>query len=270
MSPGIICHGAPSAANAAEVAGRCSRSITTDELVRTYLVAKRCVVEAGYAREIAWQAEASLSSISPESFVREAAWVVLSAGMRETVIRRVFDDISSALHGFDAEWILKNESDAFRNAYAVFSHRGKILAILAIVRMVDGLGSDGLLRAMSNPQAFLQGLPYVGPVTWRHLAKNLGCATAKADRHLVRLARKVGRSSVVEMCEEISMWIGDPIAVVDLVLWRWSVLESTNHLSRLRSTSGTVRLSGARSPSVLAVYGDSDEEYAPRGLVLLD
>jgi hypothetical protein len=64
-------------------------------------------------------------------------------------------------------------------------------------------------------------LPYVGPVTWRHLAKNLGAPVAKTDRHLVRLA--AGRPSVDVMCDEIGRWLGEPVAVVDIVLWRWSV-----------------------------------------------
>jgi len=44
------------------------------------------------------------------------------------------------------------------------------------------------VRVLDEPHAFLMSLPYVGAVTWRHLAKNLGLPVAKADRHLVRLA----------------------------------------------------------------------------------
>ncbi len=57
-------------------------------------------------------------------------------------------------------------------------------------------------------------------VTWRHLAKNLGMPVAKADRRLVRLAAAAGRDCVDVLCEEISAWLGEPVAVVDVVLWQ--------------------------------------------------
>jgi hypothetical protein len=66
-------------------------------------------------------------------------------------------------------------------------------------------------------------MPYIGPVTWRHLAKNVGVAVAKPDRHLVRLSIALGRSSVDELCHEIAELVADPVSVVDVVLWRWSV-----------------------------------------------
>jgi hypothetical protein len=63
-------------------------------------------------------------------------------------------------------------------------------------------------------------------VTWRHLAKILGAPVAKADRHLVRLDAAAGRPSADVMCDVIGRWIGEPVAVVDIVLWRWSVLHA--------------------------------------------
>lgn len=52
---------------------------TTEEIVRAYLAAKRAVIDQGFANEIAWQASAGSASRDPVEFVREAAWVVLSA-----------------------------------------------------------------------------------------------------------------------------------------------------------------------------------------------
>jgi hypothetical protein len=89
------------------------------------------------------------------------------------------------------------------------------------------LGSAGLKKGLRDPEPFLRSLPYIGPVTWRHLAKNLGAPVAKADRHLVRLAAATGRRDVDGMCAEISDWVGEPVAVVDIVLWRWAVLHAT-------------------------------------------
>jgi len=44
---------------------------------------------------------------------------------------------------------------------------------------------------------FLQQLPFIGPVTAFHLAKNLGIEAVKPDRHLCRLSKLLGRTGYV-------------------------------------------------------------------------
>jgi len=200
---------------------------STTELVRSYLTAKREVVGDGFAYEIAWQATAGLADLSAEAFVREAAWVVLSSGMRESVVRGLFGRLASAMYDFNLAAMSVNQSAARAASLAVFGHEGKIDAILQIADVARRTGAQGLHELlMSDPQGFLESLPYVGPVTWRHLAKNLGIRVAKPDRHLVRLAHATSRSSVDALCDEIAEWVGEPVPVVDVVLWRWSVLHA--------------------------------------------
>lgn len=198
---------------------------STTELVRSYLTAKREVVSDGFAYEIAWQAAAGSADLTAESFVREAAWVVLSSGMRESVVRGLFGRLASAMYDFDLVAMCANQSAARSASLAVFGHEGKIDAILHIAGVARRTGELGLHELLTtDPQSFLESLPYVGPVTWRHLAKNLGVRVAKPDRHLVRLACATSRSSVDALCDEIAEWVGEPVSVVDVVLWRWSVL----------------------------------------------
>jgi hypothetical protein len=200
---------------------------STDELVRSYLTAKRVVVEGGFAHEIAWQAATEPARLTAAVFLREAAWVVLSSGMRESVVRALFGRLAQTLHQFDPTALSADRPTARTAALTVFGHQGKINAILDIATIVDRLGEDELQEVMQgDPQPFLCSLPYVGPVTWRHLAKNLGARVAKPDRHLVRIAQATARPSVDLLCEEISAWLGEPVPVVDVVLWRWSVLNS--------------------------------------------
>jgi hypothetical protein len=194
-------------------------------LVRSYLAAKRSVVESGFVSEIAWQSSAGEAAATPDLFMREAAWVVLSAGMRESAIRGLFGRIARALHNFDVASLLANRIAARAAALSLFGHERKVDAILDIAVVVNRMGEDGLCEAMrSDPEAFLRSLPYMGPVTWRHLAKNLGMQVAKPDRHLVRVAEATARPSVDVLCDEIATWLGEPVPVVDVVLWRWSVL----------------------------------------------
>jgi hypothetical protein len=200
-------------------------NLSTDELVRAYLAAKRSVVSGGYAHEIAWQASAT-QPLTPHRFLREAAWVILCTGMSEAVVGRLFPQIVDRLGDLDPDWLAANGTMARTRALSIFGHEGKIDSILRIADQVRALGSDGLRNSMRDPESFLLGLPYIGPVTWRHLAKNLGAPVAKADRHLTRFAEVAGRPSVDDLCSEISAWLGDPVPVVDVVLWRWSVLHT--------------------------------------------
>lgn len=203
------------------------RQPTTEELIYLYLTAKRFVIERGFAHEIAWQSSTALTEPSPPTFMREAAWVVLSAGMSESVVRGLFSRLSTAMYDFDPVTLARKRERARAAALTTFGHDRKISAILDIAVTVCRIGPNGLRMALrDDPEGFLRSLPYIGPITWRHLAKNLGLPVAKPDRHLARLALAVGRESVDGLCDEIARWLGEPVAVVDLVLWRWSTLHA--------------------------------------------
>lgn len=204
-----------------------SQMLSTEELIRLYLNAKRAVIDRGFADEIIWQSSTRHLEVVPTVFLREAAWVVLSAGMSESVVRAVFERLSSAMYGFDPIKLSASQQHARAAALAVFHHHRKIDAVLAIADTISNIDVESLRAALRHePEEFLRSLPYIGPVTWRHLAKNLGIAVAKPDRHLKRFASVTARSSADSLCEEISQWLGEPIEVVDLVLWRWSVLQN--------------------------------------------
>lgn len=205
-------------------------SLPTHDLVSSYVLAKHEVVHAGYVDEIVWQGSARLADVDTVVFMREAAWVVLSAGMAESVVRARFPLLAGALHDWDPVAIDADER-SFERAIEHFGHRRKIAAIVEIASVAARLDRDALHAALAgDTERFLRALPYIGPVTWAHLAKNLGLPLAKADRHLARLAGTYRRGSVAELCEEISAWLGEPVAVVDVVLWRYASL----HASRCR------------------------------------
>jgi len=79
---------------------------------------------------------------------------------------------------------------------------------------------------------FLQTMPMIGPVTCRHLARNIGIDCVKPDRHMNRLAAEFGYGSsnkvseqikiTTQMCKDIQDDIGgaDYLGVIDVVLWR--------------------------------------------------
>jgi endonuclease III len=200
----------------------------TTKAVRKYLVAKEIVIEEGYEEEINWQANLCFDDVNEGTFIRELAWVVLSSGMRERVVRNLFDDISRCFFNWgSAERIAANEDKCFHEAIRYFNNKPKISAIIKAAQKINSLGFSRLkMMIRENPVETLQDFPYIGPITVYHLAKNIGLPVAKPDRHLTRIANMEGYSDVQEFCNEISRLTGDGIAVVDIVLWRFATINS--------------------------------------------
>ena len=228
--------------------------IDRDRLVGAYLSAKTRVRSAGFSHEIEWQSSRRLSDVDEQTFLREAAWVVLSAGMRETVVRDKFPRISEAF----LEWRSGREIVAAvpacrQHALAVFRHEGKIDAILEIASRVARAGFIETRRCIANQGVgYLRTFPYIGPVTAFHLAKNLGLDIVKPDRHLVRIAGASGFASPDALCREIAAVIDEKLNVIDIVLWRFATLHR-NYLDYFRAAPsqtapGCCRRSLTRQP----------------------
>lgn len=201
--------------------------VPTRKLAEAYLGAKERLVTSGFAPEIDWQDNLCLSRISETDFLREAAWVVLSSGMRESIIRGRFWAISDAFRQWRrATEILEHRFDCECHALEVFGHKRKISAILSIVEEV---ARNGFVRIKEQIQregvSFLRTLDFIGPVTCYHLAKNIGLDVVKPDRHLVRVAQATGYLDPADLCHAIAEWTGDKVSVVDLVIWRFATIE---------------------------------------------
>jgi hypothetical protein len=195
------------------------------DLACAYLEAKHELIEAGFAPEFDWQADIKLENVSETDFLREAAWVILSSGMRESVVRSRFAAITRTFLSWRSAKAIHAHADTCRrNALRCFAHQGKIDAVLAVAEFVSNHGFIEVKKGleMSGPE-FLRRFPFLGPVTSLHLAKNLGFWIAKPDRHLCRLAASLGTDTAT-LCEEISHLVPDSVALVDLVLWRYATV----------------------------------------------
>lgn len=195
-------------------------------LAGLYLDIKQVVVDAGFAQEIDWQFGQELGQVTESEFLRESGWVVLCSGMRETVVRSVFPDVSKAFLMWEsARAIHRSRIACKRKALRAFGHSGKVNAILGIAAYVHKRGFEVVVsEIVRKGSAFLTCLPFMGPVTSLHLAKNIGLHVVKPDRHLVRLAEALRRPSVQALCEEVASFLAEPVAVVDIVLWRYATL----------------------------------------------
>ncbi len=198
-----------------------------ERLVDRYLTVKEELVRRGYTDEIDWQDQVSFSETSESDFLREAAWVILSSGMRETVVRSKFTGITNAFLFWESSHeIVRNKTACVGNALKVFAHKPKVLAILSVGQHIHDHGYSAVRQNIRERGVhYLQEFDFIGPVTCYHLAKNIGLDVVKPDRHLVRLASSTDCSSPHELCEKISLATGDRLAVVDLVLWRFATIE---------------------------------------------
>jgi hypothetical protein len=214
-----------------------SIQIATEMLASAYVKAKLEVLASGYGFEIIRQKNLGIRELTEAGFLREGAWVILSSGLRESVVRKKFPDIARAfLDWASAHEIVWNRNHCVRSALIHFRHEGKIEAIAQSAQIVHEKGFENLREEIAcDPITTLQQFPYIGPVTSFHFAKNIGLSFAKPDRHLCRLAQLSGYDEPSDLCGAISAYIGDPITVVDLVLWRFATLRQ-DYLSAFLQT----------------------------------
>ncbi|HUE79669.1 MAG TPA: hypothetical protein VMN38_08560 [Sphingomicrobium sp.] len=158
---------------------------------------------AGYADDSVW-AEGLSPPINADEFARSATYVIVNSGMKYAVAREIYNRCLEAL-------------DRRGSVRRAFGHPGKARAIDAIWKKRHQLFEDYL--AAEDKLAFCGSLPWVGPVTQYHLAKDFGVDVAKPDVHLARLARH-DRTTVQRMCARLARQSGYRVATVDTLLWR--------------------------------------------------
>lgn len=163
----------------------------------------KAVRRAGYTAAIDWSENMKLPT-NAEDFAAEAIYVICNSGMANRIALPIFEDCMKALK-------------AGHSCKTVFGHPGKSDAIDYIWKKRRSLYRK-LLKA-DDLIEFCETLPWIGPITSKHLAKNLGADVAKPDVHLNRLAEPEGVTAQ-ELCERLARETGYRAATVDLILWR--------------------------------------------------
>ena len=188
-----------------------------------YRTAKDWVLRSRFSSEVSWQCTVRPEAFSEVTFLREAAWVILCTGFKESIVRAKLGYVSLCFFDWSsAELIHKNSSLCVATALHGFANHRKIKAIAKMAELIAESGFPNLKQSLlCNPIATVRKFPYIGPITARHLLKNLGFDVAKADRHLARLAARLRFSNVKSLCEELALSTGDPIRVIDVILWRF-------------------------------------------------
>src|SRR5258708_37953186 len=68
--------------------------VARDSDVSFYNIAKETLLGGGFAAEIGWQVRQEFHSFTESDLLREAAWVILCSGFRESTVRQAFGFIS--------------------------------------------------------------------------------------------------------------------------------------------------------------------------------
>lgn len=205
----------------------------TARALNLYEDAIRAIDHAGYGWEPEWQRSRAVSALTERDLLREAAWVVLCSGFREKLVRQIFNYVSLCFCDWEAASEITSRRDAcVRTAMGAFRNERKLRALADIAAYIDEVGFSTFYdRLQGDAVVELQVLPYIGPVTSWHLAKNLGFNVAKNDRHLARLAVNHGYADAHDLCRVIARKTGELESVVDVVLWRFATLQSSQQLS---------------------------------------
>ncbi|SFM76152.1 hypothetical protein SAMN05421880_1324 [Nitrosomonas nitrosa] len=210
-------------------------SLAETTILDFFRIAETTVIKSGYGWEIDWQKTLSFSRFSESDFIRETAWVILCSGFRESTVRNNFDYISLCFCDWEsAKEIVAHQHVCLSTARSAFKNDKKLNAIIKVAETVCETGFHNFKKSMQeDPIQKLQELPFIGPITSWHLAKNLGLNVAKNDRHLARMALNWGYSDAHEFCKQVSKLTGEPASVVDIILWRFAAIRTQNSHLRI-------------------------------------
>ena len=127
---------------------------------------------AGYTWELHIVQNRRFSAMTADIFFQEYTLVVISSGMKNQVAKKIYERLFS--EGLEA-----------------IGHPGKRAAVkeMEVLRKVRW-NALKMAHDASDAHAieYLETLPWIGPITKYHLARNLGIDCAKPDRHLTRIA----------------------------------------------------------------------------------
>ncbi len=192
-------------------------------LLQRYLFCRQAVIDAGYGSDIDYYTTRTLDTIGQDEFLMELGWVILNSGMANRVCERLWPRLRAVFLEFSDLPALQAQRPAIRAAaLAILNYPAKIDAILAAADRVQRESWGAIKQEIQRDGiTALRRFHYIGPVLCHHLGKNLGLPVAKPDRHLVRIASAAGYGTDVQrLCQNLAAGSGDPVSVVDYVLWR--------------------------------------------------
>lgn len=192
-----------------------------DSPITLFNKAEQFLRENGFSSEIDWwENHPGLEKMADNDILGEYAWVVFNSGMSNAVIEAKWQDIRKAFRFFNLKLILDEPDAVLRDVLNIFNHEGKVNAIIQFCKKLRKESFAFRRQVNENPLVTLTELPFIGPKTKHHLARNLGFRFIKPDRHLQRLADRYDMTPF-ELCNLIHKETGRKLGVIDVILWRF-------------------------------------------------
>jgi len=179
-------------------------------------------------------------TLQPTDFFREYMWCVYTSGFNAKVVSRMFpilQDIYRPLDDVFANFKVNIDSVAMaHHALAICNNKRKVKSIIDMAfkggqEIKKSSWSIYRDTKLSSPDK-LKELPFIGPITCYHLARNIGLLYyVKPDLHLNRMAINWKFEGPVELCRSIQKEFNLPLGIIDLVLWYSASTFGTNEKS---------------------------------------
>lgn len=196
---------------------------------RAYFEKAHAFAREFYSAEMDHIASVDISRVIQSYFFREYIWVVHATGFSAKAVGKFMPRLLDA-YGPYHELATRSLDEAIDRVKVVCNNPQKIKAIHSTSKIIrDGTKTHGWEKfrqeQLSTPE-LLTELPYIGPVTCYHLARNIGLLDCvKPDLHLIRLAKHWKFKDCIAMCKAMGDYhrksTGEslPLGIVDLVVW---------------------------------------------------
>ncbi len=153
--------------------------------------------------------------LNPSDFASEVIYVILASGFSQKTAKKKYFEIVKYLQTLGS-----NEVD-LAVLLSIFNNKNKMSAIKKVwVNKKNLSDSYYQLKDDKSRMKFLLNLPFIGPITQNHIARNLGINTVKPDVWIMRLSEALGYKNYHQMFEEIHKSTDYPIGYIDVILWK--------------------------------------------------
>jgi len=196
------------------------KSKTLDKLYKQALA----YIQVNRAEELEWARginENTFKNIRSKGFLAEYCWVVYASGFKVSIVEEKFSVLKSAFKDFDLQRLSRMRS--IKPSLVAINNVSKAEGFLTGAKKIYEEGfSNFKKRIKEDGIDVLCELPYIGDITKKHLAKNIGFSDiAKDDIWLERIKELSSASSVNEVTGYLSNKFKESEHVIDVVLWRY-------------------------------------------------
>lgn len=176
-----------------------------ETVIPYFLEARDFIISEGFEWEIDVVDNRCFEDQTPLDFYWGYVYVVLNSGMKNQIAEKIMEKFYKSKDLQDIGHPEKRKAiEKARDEYVTW--------------FAD-------LKTAEDKISYLETLPWIGPITKYHLARNLGLDFCKPDRHLSRVSTEFGFKDPHEMCRFISEKLNIKIGTVDLIIWRYCNLK---------------------------------------------